>query len=324
MVVREILQMPVVHARRTNSIAIASPRDFAWEDADAVTGTPPLAAPYCLDFLHRRAIYVCDVDTHLLQAAPFYYLCLRRNARALLSVPLEHGSLRGTREKENPVFLFSPGRCGSTLLSRILYEAGIASVSEPDFYTQMSNVFWSSARNPLREPFLRAMWAMTDDLAAVLGHAPVIKLRAESCRAPALFLRGPKPRTLVMLRSFEGWAHSTARVFAPSPGKAVRKYMRALRCYAILQARSRCHLVRYEQLVAEPEPVCEALGRFLKSPIPVDAVRRAMAADSQTGTPLAARCRGGWQANFDAAIRLWRSPRLVSARATLGIPAVWD
>jgi hypothetical protein len=316
---RAVIQVPVIQSRRTDRIAIAQANDFVRGKASPSRGGAADAVPYCFDFLRARTIYVRGVNVRALQEAPFYYLYLRRNARSILSVPLEHGPLSGAAGGD-PVFLFSPGRCGSTLLSRILFHAGIAAVSEPDFYTQMSTAFWSSRLNPLRAPFAGAMWAMTADLCAVLGASPVVKLRAESCRAPDLFLRDRHAHTLVMLRPFEDWARSTARVFVPGPGKAVRKYMRALCSFAYLRANSRCHMVRYEGLMSDPEAECAALGAFLGSPIAMDAVRRAMAADAQNDTPLEQRSLPGWEAKFDAAMRLWRSPRLVTARARLGLP----
>lgn len=324
---RSIVEMPVLDRRRTDRISIASRGDFVCGRARSVGEMPRGAFPYCFDFIRTRIIYVCDVDARAVQAAPFYYLHLRRTARTLLSVPLAHGPIRRVRPAHDPVFVFSPGRCGSTLVSRILFEAGIPSVSEVDFFTQMSSVFWSNPHNPLREPFRRAMWDLTSDLTADLAGVPVVKLRAECCRAPELFVRDPAARSLVMFRSFESWARSTARAFNAGPRKAVKKYLRALSCYAFLERNSACHLLRYEDLVADPLAACERLARFLNVSIPVEAVLRAKQGDSQDGTPLEPGLRrpsDGREARFDATMRLWRSRRLVSARARLDVRNVWD
>ena len=240
----------------------------------------------------------------------------------IVTVPLEHGALYG-QSGSPPVFLFSPGRCGSTLLSRLFNEAGIASVSEPDFFTQLATPFWSGPARIVREPFRRAMWAMTSDLCATIGNIPVVKLRAECCAAPELFLREHRQRTLVMFRRFEDWARSTAQVFGAGPAKAVRKYMRALGCYGYLRRHSDCFAVRYEQLVSDPEQACRALGGFLGRRIDPSALSRASARNAQSGTPLESRRRPGWEARFDGAMRLWNSARFVRARDLLGLPEVW-
>lgn len=311
-------------ARFSNSIAIASVDDFVTKRRPAHNVMSQTALPYCFDFLRGRAIYVSDLDSRAVQKAPFYYLHLRRNAQRLLSVPIEHGPVARQSPARDPFFLFSPGRCGSTLLSRVLFEAGIPSVSEPDFYTQMASYFWSSRFNPVRGPFVSAMWNLSSDLSAALGGVPVVKLRAECAKAPELFVRHPDARTLVMFRNFESWARSTTRVFGAGSGKTVHKYLTALRCYATLRNRSLCQVLRYEDWLADPAGAAGTLGSVLGAPIPPDAVHRAMNGDSQGGTPLEGRSRTGWETKFDAALRLWHSPRLVTARQRLEIPNVWD
>lgn len=161
------------------------------------------------------------------------------------------------------------------------------------------------------------MWKLSDDLCSVLGAAPVVKLRAECAAYPELFLRQPGVRTIVLVRDFESWSRSTAKVFGAGPGKAVRKYLTALRCYEVLRQSGNCHLMRYEDWVHDPDAAASALGRFLGAPIGPEAVGRAFASHSQAGTPLMRRQRPGWEEKWQGALALWHSPRLVSARARL-------
>lgn len=259
-----------------------------------------------------------------MQEASFYYLHLRRTAERILSVPIEHGPLSNGAKFGDPVFLFSPGRVGSTLISRVLAEAGIASVSEPDFYTQLAHPLFRMLPRVARAPFESAMWNLSQDLSAALGGMPVVKLRAECARAPELFVRKPQAKTIVLFRGFESWSRSTAQIFGAGPRKAVGKYLAALRCYEVLNRSSRCHLMRYEDWVNEPEAAANALGQFLNQPLPPEAVRRALASHSQEGTPLMRRERPNWQEKWRGAMALWRSPGLEMARAKLEIPPVWD
>lgn len=312
----------VLRRHNGSAIAIASPGDFHCAGFAPVDAVPDGALPYCIDFLRRRALYVTGVDPDAAQAAPFYYLHLRRYAQAVVSVPLGHGPLHHETTPD-PVFLFSPGRCGSTLLSRVLHEAGIASVSEPDFYTQMAAWFWSRPGNPLAPPFLDTMWAMSADLAATLDAAPVVKLRAECARAPALFVREASTPVLVLLRGFDEWSRSTAQVFGAGPAKAVGKYLTALECCAWLQRHRRCHVMRYEDWLSDPAGAAAGLGCILGRPIATEAVARALAHPSQQGTPLEKRVRTGWETRWAGARRLWRSPRLVGARRRLDPALAW-
>jgi hypothetical protein len=317
-VIRNTRIYDVLRTRNASRISIASPQDFVCRRH--AEGVPPQSQfPYCLDFLRRRALYVTDLDAKAVQAAPFYYLYLRGHARRVLSVPFAASGAGA-----DPVFLFSPGRCGSTLMSRVLFEAGIASVSEPDFYTQLGSWLWSRPFNPLAGVYRDAMWKMSQDLAAGLGAVPVVKLRAECARAPELFVRNPAASSLVLFRRFETWSRSTAQVFGASPEKAVRKYLTALKCYAWLRRHSRCLAIRYEDWLTDPAAAAGNLGSFLGQPIGLDAVARALGRQSQAGTPLERCRRSDWQAKWDGALRLWQSPRLVTARDRLDLPNVWD
>ncbi len=322
---RAIVSAPIKEARRIDRIAISSPGDFRLGERTVLArdeaAREPLL-PYCLDVARRRALYVGGVDAKGAQAASFYYLYLRREAQRVVSVPWEMGPLG--RAARAPVFLFSPGRCGSTLLSRILSASGAANASEPDFYTQATTALSASPLNPFRAAIADAAAAMGADLAAALDPAlpPVVKLRAESCRAPALLLRPGERRTLFMTRGFEDWARSNGRAFRNGPGKSVGKYMRSLACYAWLKRNSDCRLLRFEDLLAKPLGVADALGRFLGRAIPPDAVLSTMTEDSQADTPVArgARpARPGWEKRFDATMALWNSARVRRARDRLDV-----
>src|SRR3569833_1430708 len=119
---RPILHAPVVERRRVDRIAISTAGDFVLGASQIIARAEAVrlnALPYCLDFARRRFLYVTGVDSEEAQRAPFYYLHLRRTAQTVLSLPWEGVGLLGGAQKV-PVFLFSPGRCGSTLLSRVL------------------------------------------------------------------------------------------------------------------------------------------------------------------------------------------------------------
>ena len=76
-----------------------------------------------------------------------------------------------------------------------------------------------------------AVYDMGSDLCIVTGDATVVKLRAESCRAPGMLVQPKEKRTLFMTRGFESWARSNIRAFRNPPGKTVGKYLRALTAY---------------------------------------------------------------------------------------------
>ena len=322
---RPITSAAVSRARRTDRIAIATPGDFVTAQAGAIDRSQlagETLLPYCLDFLRQRSVYVAGVGTAAAQAAPFYYLHLRRHAQRVVSAPWEALPF-ALQPQLAPVFLFSPGRCGSTLLSRLLSAAGCANVSEPDFYTQATGIFAAGPLNPWRAPMTRAVAAMGVDLAQALDptQALIVKLRAESCRAPELLVPDPDRRTIFMTRGFEAWARSNQRAFRNGARKAVGKYLRAMTCEAWLKKNSRCHVLRYEDLQSDPLGTAAALGRFLWRDIPPAVVEATMKEDSQEGTPLEQGARGdvpGWERRLDETMALWNSAKVRRIRDRLG------
>ncbi|MEJ0024495.1 MAG: hypothetical protein WDN01_00590 [Rhizomicrobium sp.] len=320
-VTRTITSADIKTARRTDRIAISTPGDFLTSVVRPFDGAEGLF-PYCLDFFRRRSVYVGGVDAEGAQSAPFYYLYLRRNATRVVSVPWEAGALMPGAPRA-PIFLFSPGRCGSTLLSRLLSGGGVANVSEPDFYTQATTAACASPLNPFRRTVAAAAAAMGADLAATLDPAqpPVVKLRAESCRAPDLLMRPQERRTIFMTRGFEAWARSNGRAFRNGARKSVRKYLTAMSGYAWLKRNGLCHVVRYERLLADPLAEAASLARFLSRDISAEAVAAIMKEDSQEGTPLQRGARPdlpGWERRFDETMALWNSAKVRRAREALG------
>ena len=321
---RQILMAEVVARRRGERISIASPGDFSLSSPRvlerAAGATLPLL-PYCLDFVRRRSVYAGGVDIRSAQEAPFYYLHLRRNAKSVVTVPWG-SALAEVASRRAPVFLFSPGRCGSTLLSQILVQAQVANVSEPDFYTQATGQWAASPLNPLRRAMRGAVLDMGHDLCTALSrNGPVVaKLRAESCRAPGLLIDPAERRTLFMIRRFESWARSTGRTFRNGPRKMIGKYLNALACLDFLRKNTSCHIIRYEDLMANPATTSRALGQFLQSEIDPSRVTLAMKKDSQSDTPLAQGRRGetsDFEERLEKTLALWNSDKVKKMRGRL-------
>lgn len=102
----------------------------------------PRLSLYCLDEPNRRAIFVQTPDDVDLLETPLYYQAQFEHALRLVAVPYHEleGVIAGEAGPAPPrmVLLYSVGRCGSTLVSRMLAEVdGCLSISEPDAYTQL-------------------------------------------------------------------------------------------------------------------------------------------------------------------------------------------
>ncbi|HET7085330.1 MAG TPA: sulfotransferase domain-containing protein [Rhizomicrobium sp.] len=271
------------------------------------------ALPCVIDTARARTLYLPGLDAQKLREAPFVNLHARKEARLLLSVPWEAGPINRPRVETDPIYVFSPGRCGSTLLHKLLMAANIQSVSEPDIGGALISPAYQ--KYPLIRPVLR--WATriyARDLMSALGsnhEILVIKLRSQYCRvAPLLLKNAREKRTIFMTRGFESWAQSVARLFKVTPTYLVREYRRSLECYAYLRRRGNCHFLRYESLIEQPHREMAQLAGFLGREISVRAIEDAMAVGSQEGTRLdrvSERGLARWDAIKDETSRLWFS-----------------
>lgn len=128
------------------------------------------AYPCDIDVARARTVYVPNLDPQKLREAPFSYLYARREAKSVLLVPWEAGQINRPRALSDPIYVFSPGRCGSTLLHNILTTANVNSVSEPHVYDALLSR--SYRENRFIRPLVR--WATriyVRDLVTALGDA---------------------------------------------------------------------------------------------------------------------------------------------------------
>lgn len=310
----------ILGAHHAGTLDCAAPQDFLLAPPRPVQldTLPGIFLPYCLDVANRRSIYVGGLTLEAAKGAPFYYLYARRQARQAVLVPWSRGPLY--HPAEDPIFLFSAGRCGTTLLTRILFEAGIAAVSEPDFYTQFTAGALFGQEQALYAGAVKtALDNLTNDLAAALagGDSLVVKLRAEVCFAVKPLLGGKRGKSLFMIRDIAPWARSSLRIFDYAADETLAKYTLALKCLAVQRALGDCHCIRYESLLRQPEQSCAALGRFLGRSIMPEAIRRALARDAQSETPLARGLhppRPNEEKKLAEILALWNTPKYAPLR----------
>ena len=159
------------------------------------------AFPCIIDVPRGRTLYVPGLDARKLREASFANLYAKLEARSVLSVPWELGTINRPSITTEPIYVFSSGRCGSTLLHKILIAAGIQGVSEPDIATALISRTYFDRR--LARPLLR--WVTRNyvrDLVSALsdGEGPfVIKLRSQFCRAAEPLLKGSRERRTIFM-----------------------------------------------------------------------------------------------------------------------------
>eukprot|EP00729_Bicosta_minor_P010337 gene10337-6920_t len=159
-----------------------------WVDEEEVdfasifAAAPGTITPYTLDVARKRVIFV-EIAAEELEASvtsgdpPFVYQAQRKYAKKAYGVPFS--TLADMMQvtpadgwDKDVLLLHSTGRCGSTLLSKLLGTAGaVRSLSEPDIYT---NIAFYEIDQPT--------WATQDEKEAVV-KAVTFVLRQQSVAA---------------------------------------------------------------------------------------------------------------------------------------------
>ncbi len=300
-----------IEARREAQLDLVDPTDLtlALQPAQAAAALPPGTLPYCADVARERVLFTVHDAAGLarLREAAFMFNAQLETAQAALSVPFEHLGESVGVPAVPPVFVFSPGRTGSTLLVRLLAAHGLPCASEPDALTQVALL--PKQAFALLPPGTREALAQacTAQLGHTLGAGLHVKLRSQCNGRPLLLTQAaPGCRVVFMLRGIASWALSRHRSFLEPPeivASILRQAIDALDKLAFSGAPF--DILWFETLCRDPE----AALRICAPGVPPDAAAldAVMARDSQEGTAVAralvaaARAQDGFMAAFSQA-----------------------
>ena len=184
---------------------------------------------YSLDFGNRWAVFVetpADID---LSQAPFYFNTQFENAKRVLTIPFEtmiQVAKSVTIDDNRLIFIYSVGRCGSTLASQIFAQIpGLINISEPYALSQLV-----IARNTKK--------ARENELVALLDAA--IRLLCKTVADTAWVVKGqsfvielgdwlhkiyPHTKNLFLYRNAETWLQSGLRAYSHGVEETDEEYM---------------------------------------------------------------------------------------------------
>ena len=218
-------RLNIVGKSRDNpAFPLASLTDFQFEEAEQVDPRiiieQPTVSLYCVDHENRQAIFVelpSDVD---LSQAPFYYQTQYEAARSLIAVP--YGTLHTlardvTIDPSRIILVYSTGRCGSTLVSRVLNEAdGVYSFAEPDVFSQLVAIRGFDGSNDAEiGPLVRDCTKVMCEAVQRLGaSAWAFKFRSFGIELGDLFYQHfPTAKAVFLYRTAVDYSRSAVRAF---------------------------------------------------------------------------------------------------------------
>jgi hypothetical protein len=311
----------IVRRVRTNPTQVVSCNDFVLrrldsdQDVCAMVARMPNLTPYCLSHRNQLMIFAetpLEID---LSAAPFYYQRQFETATRLVALPYEqvHRIAADCAVSfEKLVLIYSVGRCGSTLMSRMWHQLpDTHSLSEPDVLSEISQLHITHRIDEVNAQKLSASTIR-------LLHRPhadrkrlVIKFRSHCIRSAELIHRQfPMATLLFMYRNGLDSVDSYIRVFGDVPlskagfpfaelefeaykelGRLARPTMNWIvgtRQYMEMRKRGLPFIaLKYEFLLKQPHNSTALLfGHCGVDESLVEAACAAMAVDSQAGSQL--------------------------------------
>lgn len=208
---------------RTTANTVVRLEDFDYREGEAIATSTIASSPnislYCLDPQNQRAIFVETPLNIDLSQAPFYYLAQYEHAQKLIAVPFQElPSLVQNIEPIELITLYSVGRCGSTLLSKVFNRVDtVLSLSEPDVFSQIAVL-----RNPDGSNDREIAELLTACIYLTFKPTPqgkfnrcVIKLRSFAIAvADLIALAFPNSKSIFLYRNAEDVVISSIRAFA--------------------------------------------------------------------------------------------------------------
>jgi hypothetical protein len=211
----------ILRKKRRDPIAVVSPRDFhatyvGPADAHQILQRANITL-YCLDEAEQSALFVETPPEVDLTSEAFYYQAQYRHARRLYKIPYQalDAAIRDSRPHvPHLVLLYSVGRCGSTLLTKMFHQVpGCVALSEPDVFTQMLELGL-----PERE-LIRRMKTVTRLVTGSPSASPpsglvVLKFRSMAVEHAAwMHAAFPDSTVLFLYRNAETHVQSAMRAF---------------------------------------------------------------------------------------------------------------
>ena len=220
--------------------------------------------------------------------APFYYQAIRRNAAELVSVGFESLGPWTSDVTATPILVFSIGRCGSTLFSKLTEAAGLPTWSEPDTFSNIAAAGKIGLPQDKTAELTRVALNVLSDHARRRDLADhfVVKMRSDVTRiCSSIIDQAPHSTSFFIVRQPLPWARSFYSHFGHSAEKSAKRLAQLVgSARAAKKSGMAIEIIDYDEMVANPEPVFRRLCKLAGKRFSSRKLAKVMAQDSQSGT----------------------------------------
>jgi hypothetical protein len=295
--------------QRPDPLSIVKLQDFDYIEGENINPKIIIESPnislYCLDPQNQQAIFVETPLEIELSNAPFFFQAQYEYSQQLIAVPLENlPQLMTAIEEpiEKLIMIYSVGRCGSTLLSKVFNQIEtVLSLSEPDVFSQILSLRNPDGSNDAEIAQLLKICIYLLSKPALKGKQSccVLKLRSFCIELGDLIYQAfPDSQMIFLYRNAEDVVRSSIRAFVyvsamlPTIAQNIDLYSRfipvlkeyandidftdssaidlyttawlsVMQRYRFLQQRGiPTCTIRYENLVADPQKIVSAIFEY--------------------------------------------------------------
>ena len=212
--------------------------------------------------------YLYLVDTHAEDfKKPFLYQSQRANCTSLIRTKLRDVKLPNI-DKSKLTFIFSIGRCGSTLLSKLMSSVNYNEISESDIYSSSQN---SELINKTIKIFLQHN--------SMIHDKSSFKFRSQTNEFVDKYIEIFKESNFIFLyRGKEDWARSFSGKFGWNDAQLAHAYKQGANTLnKLLMSQVNLKVIKYENLIDNPYLFLD----HAPTKSEVSAIDRVLSVDSQ-------------------------------------------
>ncbi|WP_428033902.1 hypothetical protein [Amphritea sp.] len=209
-------------------------------------------------------LYLVDTDESAYKA-PFLYSEQRDNAIILCDIPTQ--SISGKINQEKITFIFSIGRCGSTLVSKLLSSIGFFDISECDVFTQTGD-----------KDVINTSVYIFQNFNPTNNRKISFKFRSQTNRFIEDYISNFKDANYIFLyRNKSDWAKSYSGKFNWKEGELTYTYTTGYNCLKKLKSSIKnLQIINYDKLIKDPKLISS-------KPEDLTSIKETMSKDSQQG-----------------------------------------
>lgn len=243
---------------------------------------------YAFDSELKHALVTFHENEKEILNSPFFLQGKIKSIKAVAQIENKYLSELFNVGDVKPIFLVSPGRVGSTLVSNIFKYGGVVCLSEPDALSSFKLNYFNSLGEMDQKKYENTFKETINSYGNMSQNSELIlKLRSYSSSLVPLMEKSiSSPKYIFLFRNISSWAISMLRTFGYTFGDLKWVFEQNIKALQLVKGnKSEYIILNYDALVDEPKKTINEIADFI-TPLVLNTklAEQAMNNDSQIGT----------------------------------------